>query len=69
MKRIQQLTKEINELTEKIEREYPELYRFIDENPITIPNLSHPKMDTGNFADYLDTLKELLRHEMEKKGQ
>ena len=53
MKRLQELTKEINDLTLKIEQEYPELYQYLDEDPITIPCCDHPKVDTQNFSDYL----------------
>lgn len=65
MKRLQELTKEINELTLKIEQEYPELYIYLDENPITIPCCEHPKIDTKTFSDYLDSLKQLLQHHIE----
>lgn len=66
MKRLQQLTIEINNLTLKIEQDYPELYKYLDENPITIPCCNHPKMDIKNFSDYLDSLKQLLKHHIEK---
>ncbi len=62
MKKLQQLTKEVNELTLKIEQDYPELYQFLNENPITIPNSDHPVMNTQIFADYLDSLREILQH-------
>lgn len=65
MKRLQELTKEINDLTLKIEQEYPELYQYLDENPITIPSTNRPEMDTKNFSNYLDSLKQLLIHYVE----
>lgn len=65
MKRLHKLIKEINELTLKIEQEYPELYQYLDENPMTIPCCEHPKLDTENFSDYLDSLKQLLKHHIE----
>ena len=69
MKRIQELNKEINDLTLKIEQEYPELYRYLDENPITIPCCEHPEVNTKNFADWLDSLKQLLKHHIENHQQ
>lgn len=69
MKRIQQLTKEINELTFKIEQEYPELYRYLDENPITIPCCDHPEVNTKNFSDYLDSLRSLLKTHIDNQGK
>jgi hypothetical protein len=65
MKRIQKLTEEINKLTLRIEQEYPELYQFLDENPITMPSSEHPDMGDKVFADYLESLKQLLQHHME----
>ncbi|MBD98793.1 MAG: hypothetical protein CMO34_03035 [Verrucomicrobia bacterium] len=62
MKRLQELTKEINELTLKIEQEYPELYQYLDENPMTIPCCEQPELNTKNFSEYLDSLKQLLKH-------
>ncbi|MFT6879594.1 MAG: hypothetical protein ACI9QN_001712 [Arcticibacterium sp.] len=56
MKRIQELSKEINELTLKIEQEYPELYQFLDENPATIPCCEHPELNTKTFSDWLDRI-------------
>jgi hypothetical protein len=35
----------ILQLTLDIETNYPELYRFLDENPITIPSEVHPNID------------------------
>jgi len=72
MKRLQQLSKEINELTLKIEQEYPELYRNLDENPVTIAQNNSTKLTIENFSDYLDSLKQILNHHIEshksKKG-
>ncbi|AWV99200.1 hypothetical protein [Arcticibacterium luteifluviistationis] len=65
MKRIQTLTNEINKLTLKIEEEYPELYKYLDENPITMPNAEHPDMGNKVFAEYLASLKDLLEHHIE----
>lgn len=62
MKRLQQLTKEINDLTLKIEQEYPELYKYLDEIPETIPCCNHPEVTTKSFSEYLDSLKQLLEH-------
>lgn len=67
MKKLQQLTKEINDLTLKIEQEYPELYQYLDENPIPLPEQDHEGIDTKNFSDYLDSLKALLEHYLESR--
>ncbi len=65
MKKTHQLLKEINEITFKMEQEYPELYQYLDENPVTIPNVAHPNLDTKVFADYLEALKILLQNHID----
>lgn len=58
------LLKEISAITLKIESDYPELYEHLDENPITIPNIPHPIMDTKIFSEYLESLKTLLENHL-----
>lgn len=53
---------EIVRLTSNIQTNYPELYRFLDENPMTIPSEAHPHLDMSTLEAYLEDLKELLRH-------
>ena len=60
MSDLTKILKEITDLTFKIESEYPELYKFLDENPITIPALEHPDIDKKIMKEYLDDLKQLL---------
>ena len=62
MKDMQAIVKEIVRLTSHIETMYPELYRYLDENPITIPSEANPHLDKETLASYLGDLKELLRH-------
>lgn len=56
---------EIEQLTTNIETNYPELYRSLDENPMTIPATNHPHVDKEAMLAYLESLKELLRHHLE----
>ena len=60
MKTVKALLTDISELIRDIETNYPELYQYLDENPVTIPNLEHPKVTTEELENYLDTLKDLL---------
>lgn len=60
MSDLKEILKEITDLTFKIESEYPELYKFLDENPITIPAFEHPDIDKKIMKEYLDDLKQLL---------
>ena len=69
MKNINQLITEITELTSNIESNYPELYRFLDENPLTIPAEVHPNIDLKVLQDYLESLKNLLRKHLESHSE
>lgn len=55
----------ITQLTSNIETNYPELYRILDENPLTLPNQSHPNLDQTTLMSYLESLKQLLKHHLE----
>ena len=48
-----------------METNYPELYRSLDENPMTLPATDHPHIDPDVMMEYLNSLKELLRHHLE----
>jgi hypothetical protein len=41
----------------EIETDFPELYRFLDENPITIPIDRYPQINKKVLQDYLQSLK------------
>lgn len=57
--------KEITELTYNIETNYPELYRTLDENPITIPSANNLHIDEEIMEDYLESLKQILNKYLE----
>lgn len=65
MGKLNEINQEITALTLKIEQEYPELYQYLNENPITIPNSENPDLNTKTFSDWLENLKELLQHYIE----
>jgi hypothetical protein len=63
MKDVHDILKKITKLTTNIEANYPELYRTLDENPMTLPVFNNPHVDKKVLKEYLDSLKELLeRH-------
>ncbi len=62
MQSLQQIEQEITELTTRIETDYPELYAFLNENPVTIPTQSNPKMNVSVMTSYLNDLRQLLAH-------
>ena len=65
MKDLQNIFKEITEITTNMETNYPELYRSLDENPMTLPVSKHPHMDKNVMQEYLESLKQLLEHHLE----
>ncbi len=56
------LIAKINELTTNIETNYPEIYHFIEEQPITIPSSDHFETNEKALQDYLNSLSQLLSH-------
>tara|TARA_R110000868_G_scaffold86347_7_gene242200 strand:+ start:9769 stop:9987 length:219 start_codon:yes stop_codon:yes gene_type:complete len=65
MKKLHHLLDKITQLTTEIETKYPELYQFLDENPITIPSVAHPDLDKKILEEYLEDLNELLEHHLQ----
>ncbi|MFC4633236.1 hypothetical protein ACFO3O_04920 [Dokdonia ponticola] len=66
MKDLHNILNEITQLTTNIETNYPELYRSLDENPITLPVSKYPHIDKEVMQEYLESLKLLLEHHLEK---
>lgn len=62
MKSVDNILKEITDLTTEIETNYPELYRNLDENPITLKESHSSHLNKKALQDYLERLKELLKH-------
>lgn len=69
MNKLQNTLTEISHLTKTIETNYPEIYQFLDENPITIPSKSNPSIDIKILQDYLDSLKQLLKQHVETRNK
>lgn len=66
MKDLHTILTEITQLTSNIETNYPELYRSLDESPMTLPVSSHPQIDKKVLQEYLESLKQLLKHYLEE---
>jgi hypothetical protein len=62
MKKLHSVLKEFMEITTTMETEYPELYQFLEEDPMTIPTSGHPNIDEAALRDYLKSLKGMLQH-------
>ncbi|MER3374671.1 MAG: hypothetical protein RIM83_08560 [Allomuricauda sp.] len=67
MKELNSIMNRIVVLTNTMESEYPELYQFLDENPITLPLFPHPEMDQEIMEYYLQSLQELLDHHVKTR--
>ncbi len=65
MKDLRKVVAEIEKVITTIETNYPELYRSLDENPMTIPAENHPHVDKEAMLEYLECLKQLLKHHLE----
>ena len=61
MKSAQELLTEISTLTRKIETEHPEVYKHLDEMPVTLPSTKNPNVDTKSLENYLQSLKDLIK--------
>ncbi len=62
MKKLNQLMSEIIELTTEIEIKYPELYKYLDETPITICKTPEKEICIADLESYLNTLKNQLNN-------
>jgi len=60
MKTLQELYSEISKIVLDIENNYPELYKYLDENPITLTESSKPKVDVKSLEDYKESLIDLI---------
>lgn len=67
MERIKSLSKEVCGLIQVIEEQYPQLYSHLDKHPVTILSSNHFSLSTENFANYLDSLKQLLEHSIDNR--
>lgn len=54
------LNSKILEITMKIKNEHPELSKYLEEMPVTIPDEKNPEITTKNLKTYYDSLNVLL---------
>jgi len=60
MKTEKELNAKILSLTMKIREERPELTKYLEEMPITIPSESDPEITHKLLKGYIESLKDLL---------
>ncbi len=57
---IKSLNAEILKITMKIQEQYPELSKFLDEMPVTIPTKRNPEKTVNYLKTYHESLEEML---------
>jgi len=62
MKNEIELTKTILTTTMNIEKEFPELSKYIEEMNVTIPKENLPEIDTATLKEYQNSLDTLLKN-------
>lgn len=60
MKTTQELLTEISTILREIEDQHPELNKYLDETPMTIPDIENPDVDQKALKDYLESLKSMV---------
>ncbi len=60
MKTEKTLTENIIRITMTIRKEFPELMKFLNEMPETIPDQKSPEINDKILEEYFNSLKELL---------
>lgn len=65
MKSIQQLMHDIIQLTTEMETNFPELYNYLDETPLTLGETIEKEISTQDLTQYLETLKTQLSYHIQ----
>jgi len=60
MKSIKDIEHDILKITMEIRNEFPELYKYILEMPMAVPDKGEMAIERENLIDYFESLKELL---------
>jgi hypothetical protein len=61
MKTETELNENILKITMTIRNEFPELMKFLNEMPVTIPNEQSPEINNKILQEYYNSLETLLR--------
>ena len=61
MKTEQEINDDILKITMTIHKKFPELSKFIEEMPVTIPNSSSPELNINSLKAYYESLENLLK--------
>lgn len=61
MKTEKELNTRIMALTMQIQEKHPELLKFLDEMPVTVPNEVNPEINIKILSDYCESLDNILK--------
>ncbi len=61
MKTENELNADILKITMDIKQDFPELVKYLNEMPVTIPNANSAEINTKALADYYDSLNVLVK--------
>jgi hypothetical protein len=61
MKTENEIEEAILKITMKIKTEYPELSKYLEEMPITIPDIKNPEINIKILQDYYNSLNSILK--------
>lgn len=62
MKNESDLNKKIFEITMLIQNQHPELWKYLNEMPDTIPSIENPKINSESLQEYFNSLEQLLQN-------
>lgn len=61
MEAEKELNAKIMEITLQIQDKYPELSKFLNEMPVTIPTESNPEINVKVLEEYYESLNNMLK--------
>lgn len=61
MEELKIINAKILDITLKIQKKYPELTKYIEEIPVTIPTEKKPEINLEVLTDYYQSLVEVLK--------
>jgi len=60
--KTEELNSKILKITLTIQEKYPELSKYLNEMPVTIPNEKDPEINNKNLKEYYESLTSLLQN-------
>ena len=61
MKSLKKINADILKITMEIQNSYPEIAKYLNEMPVTLPDLKDPLINRKAMQDYYDSLCVLLK--------